>query len=138
MTRIAPYQAKHFEGVDRLWRTVFPDDPARNQAHNAIPAKLELNDGLFWVALTGDNAVIGTIMAGWDGHRGWLYAVAVDPTCRRSGRGRMLVDHALKELSRRGCNKVNLQIRKGNEEVAAFYRTLGFAIEQRTSMGKEL
>ncbi|MEM7666804.1 MAG: GNAT family acetyltransferase [Pseudomonadota bacterium] len=138
MTIIALYQAEHFEGVDRLWQMVFPSDPARNRASNAIPAKLALDDGLFWVALDRDEAVIGTIMAGWDGHRGWLYTVAVDPAHQRTGCGRMLVEHALEELRRRGCNKVNLQIRSGNEEVAEFYRTMGFTVEPRTSMGREL
>lgn len=138
MTIIALYQAEHFEGVDRLWRMVFPNDPARNHACNAIPVKLALDDDLFWVALDRDGAVIGTIMAGWDGHRGWLYTVAVDPAHQRTGCGRMLVEHALEELRRRGCGKVNLQIRSGNEQVAEFYRTMGFAVEPRTSMGREL
>lgn len=136
VTQVANYRDEHFAGVDRLWSRVFPDDPARNHAAHAIPAKLALGDGLFFVALDEQGAVIGTTMAGWDGHRGWLYAVAVDERHRRGGVGRAMVKHALAALKARGCEKVNLQIREGNEAVAAFYESLGFAVEPRTSMGR--
>jgi len=135
---IANYHDDHFVGVDRLWRRAFPDDPPRNHAASAIPIKLALKDDLFWVALDEAGAIIGTTMAGWDGHRGWLYSVAVDERQRRSGVGKALVEHAITALHERGCAKVNLQIRAGNEEVAAFYESLGFAVEPRTSMGRQI
>ncbi len=138
MTQILNYREEHFAGVDQLWRTVFPSDPPRNRAEQAIALKLAQNDELLWVAEDDTGAVVGTIMAGWDGHRGWLYSVAVDPRRQRSGVGRLLVSHAIEELDRRGCNKVNLQIRAGNEAVAAFYKELGFAVEDRVSMGLEI
>lgn len=77
--QIVQYEDPHFAQVDELWRSEFPNDPERNLAVNAIPKKLDEADGLFWVALDGSTNVIGTIMAGWDGHRGWLYSVAVTP-----------------------------------------------------------
>ena len=135
---VVPYSAAHFDGVDRLWRTVFSGDPPRNRAGLAIPAKLALDDGLFLIAEDGGGGVLGTIMAGYDGHRGWLYAVAVDPAAQRGGIGSALVREALARLARLGCSKVNLQIREGNEAVAAFYQALGFAIEPRVSMGRTL
>ncbi|WP_298471025.1 GNAT family acetyltransferase [uncultured Erythrobacter sp.] len=138
MIEIQPYDPAHFDGVDRLWREVFPNDPPRNQAGSAIPVKLSLKDGLFWVAIEREDAVVGTIMAGWDGHRGWLYSVAVDPHKQRAGIGRQLVEHAVQELRRRGCGKVNLQIRAGNDAVEAFYAKLGFQTEARISMGREV
>lgn len=138
MIRIAQYIHDHFTEVDRLWKEVFPDDPERNRASVAIPVKLAVKDGLFWVALDVNGGVVGTIMAGWDGHRGWLYSVAVAPTHRRNGIGGQLVDTAVQELKRRGCSKVNLQVRAGNRVVANFYETLGFAAEPRVSMGREL
>ena len=138
MTQIVPYHSSHFDGVDRLWRRAFPNDPPRNRAAHAIHVKLEHADGLFWVALDPTDSVIGTMMAGWDGHRGWLYSVAVDECARRGGVGRALVEHAVKALKAVGCAKVNLQIRAGNEAVAQFYEALGFAIEPRTSMGREI
>lgn len=119
-----------------MWETVFPDDPPRNRAEVAIPAKLAV-DELFWVALE-DGAVIGSIMAGYDGHRGWLYAVAVDPGHRRGGLGSALVRHAETALETLGCGKVNLQVRATNAAVAAFYERLGYAVEERISMGRRL
>ncbi len=74
-------------------------------------------------------------MAGYDGHRGWLYAVAVLKEQRRSGAGAALVKQAIQTLKVMGCIKVNLQIRATNTEVAAFYESLGFVIEERLSMG---
>ena len=136
MFTVVSYSQEHFDGVESLWRVCFANDPERNHAANAIPTKLAQADGLFWVALDEKNTVIGTTMAGWDGHRGWLYAVAVDTSWRRSGVGKALVEHAITSLKKRGCEKVNLQIRAGNEEVKAFYQGLGFSVEPRTSMGR--
>ena len=136
--RIVTYQDRHFASVDRLWRACFPDDPPRNRAEAAIPAKLALGDGLLLVAEDDDGCVIGTAMAGYDGHRGWLYAVAVHPNRRRSRIGRSLVEEACARLATLGCVKVNLQVRAGNAATAEFYRKLGFAEEPRISMGREL
>ena len=82
--------------------------------------------------------IIGTAMAGYDGHRGWLYSVAVDPQQRRNGIGRGLVKLAIQTLKSLGCVKVNLQVRATNSQVVEFYESLGFAVEDRISMGKLL
>ena len=131
------YQPAHFDGVDALWRTVFPGDPPWNAAEVAVPAKLALNDGLLLVALDG-GAVVGTIIAGWDGHRGWLYALAVHPDRRRAGIARALVDEALTRLRSLGCTKTNLQVRAGNDAAVAFWRSVDFEVEERVSMGRRL
>lgn len=136
--KIIAYEERHFASVDHLWRASFPDDPPRNRAEVAIPAKLALGDGLLLVAEDDGGRVIGTAMAGYDGHRGWLYAVAVHPNRRRSGIGRSLVQEACARLAGLGCVKVNLQVRAGNAATAEFYRKLGFAEEPRISMGREL
>lgn len=134
---IEAYDHRHFDGVRALWETVFPDDPSWNRAEAAIPRKLEVDRDLFLVALDGGR-VIGTVMAGYDGHRGWLYAVAVDPDARRAGLGRRLVGAAEERLRARGCVKVNLQVRAGNDAAVAFYEALGFLQEPRVSLGKRL
>ncbi len=140
--KIVTYDEGHFEGVDLLWQRCFPDDPPRNRAANSIPAKLavgdELGGDLIVVAQSDEGDIIGTIMAGYDGHRGWLYAVAVSPDHRRGGVGAALVEDTCARLRRVGCRKVNLQIRAGNEQVASFYRSLGFDIEPRISMGRQI
>lgn len=116
-----------------LWNTVFPEDPAHNEAPSVIDAKLAVDDLIF--VSESDGKLVGACMAGYDGHRGWLYAVGVLQDYRRSGVGSALVKHAMKSLADLGCVKVNLQIRSTNTEISEFYKALGFKIEDRLSMG---
>lgn len=132
---IVAYSQAYFSGVEALWEQVFPEDPSYNRAAIAIPAKLHIQPELFLIAVER-GCVLGTVMAGYDGHRGWLYAVAVSPRARRRGLGSALVRSAEKRLLALGCRKINLQIRAGNEAVAAFYEQLGYGCEERVSMGK--
>jgi ribosomal protein S18 acetylase RimI-like enzyme len=135
--RIEPYRAEHFADVRALWREAFPDDPPWNAAEVAIPAKLAVQPERFLVALDGGRAV-GSIMAGYDGHRGWLYAVAVRNSHRRRGIGAALVRAAEERLRAGGCRKINLQVRATNRAVIEFYERLGYAVEERVSLGKRL
>ena len=89
------------------------------------------------MALAG-GAVVGTAMGGYDGHRGWVYAVAVGRAHRRAGVGSALLRRLEALLAGRGCLKVNLQVRATNAGVVAFYKQLGYAVEERVSMGKRL
>ena len=129
-------QAHRREVVD-LWTAAFGYETAHNAPGLAIDKKLEAGDGLFFVALEAD-AVVGTILAGYDGHRGWLYSVAVRESSRHRGIGTALVRHAERALTERGCVKINLQIAGGNEGVTAFYESLGYVVEPRISMGKRI
>jgi ribosomal protein S18 acetylase RimI-like enzyme len=131
------YADEHFEGIKTLWRECFPDDPPWNEASVAIPAALAAQPDLLIVAVEG-NAVVGSIMPGYDGHRGWLYAVAVLHSHRRHKIGTMLVREAEKRLHALGCRKINLQVRATNNAVAKFYECLGYSVEERISMGKRL
>ena len=134
---IESYRDEHFDGVHALWAEAFPNDAPHNRAEVAIPAKLAVQPELLLVALDAGE-VVGTTMAGYDGHRGWLYTVAVRPSHRRAGIATMLVREAERRLAQLGCAKVNLQIRAENAAVAAFYRKLGYEVEDRVSMGKRL
>jgi ribosomal protein S18 acetylase RimI-like enzyme len=127
----------HRSQVIALWQTVFAYETAHNRPGLVIDKKLAVNDDLFFVALV-DNEVVGTIMAGYDGHRGWIYSVAVSPSHRRQGIGSQLVAHAERALIAKGAVKINLQIMQGNEAVTAFYASLGFSVEKRISMGKPI
>ncbi len=129
-------KAHRLQVVD-LWATVFGYETAHNAPLVAIDRKLEADDDLFFVALA-DGEVVGTILAGYDGHRGWLYSVAVAASHRHRGIGAALVGHAEQALTARGCMKINLQIADGNEGVVGFYESLGYAVEPRTSMGKRV
>jgi len=131
--KIRKFQEKDKNSLIELWQKVFPDDPPHNKPSIVIETKLAVDDLIFLVE--NNNEIIGACMAGYDGHRGWLYAVAVLPSHRRSGKGTQLIKHAMQALKELGCIKVNLQIRSTNTEVAAFYESLGFAGEDRLSMG---
>jgi ribosomal protein S18 acetylase RimI-like enzyme len=132
---IETYRPAHFDGVKALWEEAFPDDPPWNRAEVAIPAKLAVQPELFFVAVE-DGIVIGTVMAGYDGNRGWLYGVAVRDNRRRTGVGAALVGDAEAALRAMGCGKINLQVRAGNRVVVGFYERLGYSVEDRVSMGK--
>jgi ribosomal protein S18 acetylase RimI-like enzyme len=134
---IATYNSQHFRGVQELWREVFPEDPPWNTAESAIPAKLAVQPDLLIVALS-DDQIIGSIMAGYDGHRGWLYALAVTPSQRRNGVATALVREAERRLGNLGCGKVNFQVRSANSAVVEFYKKLGYEVEDRISMGRRL
>lgn len=130
----------HWEPVVELWAAVFGYETAHNAPDVVLKQKQAVDDGLFFVALAPGNQehVIGTVMAGYDGHRGWLYAVAVHPSWQGRGIGTMLVRHAEAALIARGCLKINLQIMDGNEGVRHFYESVGYEVEPRISMGKRL
>lgn len=134
MKKIRKFQESDKATLTALWQAVFPDDPPHNEPSLVIEAKLAVDD-LIFIAEEEDGEMIGACMAGYDGHRGWLYAVAVSPDQRRNGTGKALVLFALQALKDLGCKKVNLQIRSTNTEVANFYKSLGFSTEDRLSMG---
>ena len=116
-----------------LWRGAFPDDPPRNEPNRMIDAKLAVDD-LIFVAVE-EGAIIAAAIAGYDGHRGWLYSVAVDESMRRKRVGSALIRHSVDVLRGLGCIKINLQVRSTNAAVVAFYQSLGFVVEDRISMG---
>lgn len=130
---IRKFQSADRNSLIQLWDTVFPDDPPHNAPAIVIDAKLAVDDLIFLAHHNG--TLVGACMAGYDGHRGWLYAVAVLAGQRRTGTGAALVKHTMQALKEMGCIKVNLQIRSTNSQVAAFYESLGFAKEDRLSMG---
>ena len=134
---IRPCTTHDRAGVIALWERVFPDDPPHNASAKVFDAKLAMHDDMLFVATDADS-IVGTAMAGYDGHRGWLYTVAVSPGHRRCGIGTALVRHAASALRTVGCIKVNLQIRATNTAVRRFYESLGFEVEERLSMGMHI
>jgi RimJ/RimL family protein N-acetyltransferase len=133
--QIRPYDVADEEGVVALWSAVFPNPAPRNEPRRAIASKLAVQRDLFFVAAFGGQ-VVGTAMGGYDGHRGWLYTVAVRPDLQRQGIGTALVRHVEAALSRLGCPKMNLQVLGSNAAVVPFYERLGFSVEDRISMGR--
>ncbi len=131
--KIRAFNKSDRQQVIELWQRVFPDDPPHNEPAAVLDAKLKVDELIFVAQL--DEVIVGACMAGYDGHRGWLYAVAVDSGVRRLGIGKQLVQHAIEAMKVLGCIKINLQIRADNHAVADFYRDLGFTVEDRLSMG---
>ena len=127
----------HRDGVIALWNLVLGYQAPHNNPELVIDAKVKFGDGLFLVALAGGR-VIGTVMAGYDGHRGWIYAMAVSPDHRNQGIGSRLLQAAETNLMKLGCIKINLQIMADNREVERFYSSNGYLVENRISMGKRL
>jgi ribosomal protein S18 acetylase RimI-like enzyme len=137
MQRIRPFEAADEAQVIALWQacglTRAWNDPAKD-----IRRKLAEQPGLFGVLANEDGKVLGTVMAGYEGHRGWINYLAVDPAGQRQGLGRQLMDWAEARLREQGCPKINLQVRLGNEPVLAFYAALGYADDHVVSLGKRL
>lgn len=134
---IQAYEDHYFTDVDRLWRVVFPEDPPWNRAQIAIPAKLAVQPELFLLAI-GNANLLGTVMGGYDGHRGWVYALAVEPGHRQQGIATRLMNELEARLLALGCRKLNLQVRAQNTEVIELYQRLGYEVEDRASLGKRL
>lgn len=133
---IRRFVASDAESLKQLWRDTLPDSSPHNQPDAVLAAKLAVDDLIVVAEEAG--RLVGSAMAGYDGHRGWLYSVCVADSARRRGVGGELVAAACDLLRLRGCVKVNLQVRADNAAVADFYRALGFDEEARISMGRRL
>jgi len=133
---ITSYNPTYQTAVMDLWKkcnlVVPQNDPIED-----IQKKIDVQPELFFVALL-KNKLIGSVMAGYDGHRGWLYYLAVLPEYQKKGYGKKLVKKAVNELRKLGCLKVNLQVRTDNTSIVNFYKHLGFKEEERVSLGMHL
>ena len=114
-------------GLIRPW-----NDPRRD-----IARKMRVQRELFVVGVV-DSTIVATAMAGYEGHRGWINYLAVDPGRRREGLGRSLVDYVEERLAELGCPKINIQIRGDNQEAIAFYKRIGFKEDDVLSFDKRL
>ena len=117
-----------------LWQKVFFDAPLWAEPSILLTNKLEV-DNLVFVA-EDNGKVIGSSMAGYDGHSGWVYSVAVEPQHRMKGVGKELVHFATEVLKGLGAIKVGLQVDSHNKGVIEFYKSIGFEIEDRINMSK--
>ena len=134
---IRPYREYDEAAVIGLWNTVFPNPSPWNDPASVIAKKVTTQRDLFLVGQVGGN-VVGTVMGGYDGHRGWIYLMAVAPEHQRSGFGRRLMAEVESRLVKYGCAKVNLQVRAEAQEVVIFYLSSGYSVEDRISLGKRI
>ena len=130
---IRPYADGDREALTALWATVFPDDPPWNEPDSMLAAKLAFQPQGLLVGIA-DGTLAAAVMAGYDGRRGWINALAVAPEHRGKGYGGAMVGAALDELEAMGAVKVNLQIRGDNPRLRSWYESLGFTTEDCVSM----
>lgn len=133
---IRPFQPADEDAVIALWGEcglVVPQNDPRADIARKRGAQPEL-------FLVGERAgrIIGTCMAGYEGHRGWINYLAVAPDVQRLGLARALMAEAERLLRALGCPKINLQVRNTNTQVIGFYQSLGFVEDRVVSMGKRL
>src|SRR3954447_2977467 len=133
---IRPFQPPDEDAVIELWRRC-DLVRAQNDPRKDIARKLAVQPEMFLVAVD-DGAIVGSVMCGYEGHRGWINYLAVDPECGLRGIGRELMKEAERILAAAGCPKINLQVRSTNQAVIDFYREIGFVVDDVVSMGKRL
>jgi ribosomal protein S18 acetylase RimI-like enzyme len=134
--KIRPFRMNDEAEVIRLWeqcKLVVP----QNDPGDDIARKLKVQPELFLVGLM-QGRIITTIMAGYEGHRGWINYLAVDPGHRRKGIGRTMMEAVEEKLSRMGCPKINLQVRETNLTAIEFYQRLGYSSDHVIGFGKRL
>jgi ribosomal protein S18 acetylase RimI-like enzyme len=133
---IRPYLETDEDAVIALWQRCNLVVPWNNPRSD-IARKLAVDRDLFLVGLA-DGRVVASVMGGYEGHRGWVNYLAVDPVCRRKGYGRRIMSAVEERLKAKGCPKINLQVRASNREVIAFYEALGFSDDRVMGFGKRL
>jgi ribosomal protein S18 acetylase RimI-like enzyme len=134
MQEIRPYKEVDETQVIQIWTDcglVVPwNDPKAD-----IKRKLAVQRHLFLVGCV-EGKVVATVMAGYEGHRGWINYLAVKPDHQGTGIGRLMVQEAERLLRAEGCPKINLQVRSANDKVINFYESIGYKIDDVLSLGK--
>lgn len=134
--QIRPFEATDTEDVVALWEECGLVRPW-NDPRKDIARKLKVQPELFLVA-SGAGRVVGSVMAGYDGHRGWVYYLAVSPSHRKLSLGRQLMQAVERLLTEMGCPKLNLMVRTSNAEVLEFYRSLGYGQDDVVTLSRRL
>ena len=133
---IRTYKDSDKEEVVGLWEQCNLVVPW-NHPETDINIKMNFQPELFLVGEVGGR-IIATVMAGFEGHRGWINYLAVLPKFQKQGIGRTMMQKAEQRLRDLGCPKINLQVRSSNKDVIAFYKSVGFSQDDVISLGKRL
>ena len=136
LMEIRPFQLEDEDAVISLWQRCDLVRPW-NDPRKDIRRKLGIRPDLFLVGLLGGQ-IVACVVAGYEGHRGWLNYLAVAPEHQRHGLARAIVEEAERLLRSAGCPKINLQVRTSNHGVIGFYKRLGYSVDDVVSMGKRL
>ena len=133
---IAPIGDGDVADVIALWQRCGLTRPWNDPASDIALARKGENAAM--LAGRDDSGIVASVLVGHDGHRGWVYYVAVDPDCRHKGYGRVIMDAAEQWLRRRGIEKLQLMVRPDNSQVQAFYQSLGYLEQERIIYAKWL
>ena len=133
---IREFRLSDYEEVIALW------DKAgllasRSDERNEIEKKLARDPDLFLVGIDAE-AIVAAVMGGYDGRRGWVYHLAVDPIFHATGLGTLLLAELESRLYAKGCIKINLLVERGNAGVRDFYARRGYAVDELIFMEKWL
>ena len=134
--KVRVFETKDSEAVVELWEKCGLLRPW-NDPHVDILRKQSVGAELFLVGYI-ESRLVACVMGGYDGHRGWMNYLAVDPDQRKSGLAREIVTALERRLIAVGCPKINLQVRTDNTAVLKFYERLGYSVDEVTSLGKRL
>jgi ribosomal protein S18 acetylase RimI-like enzyme len=136
MLTVRSFQSEDETAVVGLWMSCGLVHPA-NDPRKDILRKSKVRPDLFLVG-TFEKQIVASVMVGYEGHRGWINYLAVDPSHQKRGFGRKMMEEAERLLRAEGCPKINLQVRASNADVLAFYRAIGFQKDDVASLGKRL
>ena len=134
--KIRPFDASDELEVIALWKACELTRPW-NDPHQDIQRKLAVQPELFLVGQL-DGRIVASVMAGYEGHRGWVNYLAVSPEHQGQGLGRLLMQEVEAALHARGCPKISLLVRGTNTAVLEFYRKLGYLKDDAVPLGKRL
>jgi ribosomal protein S18 acetylase RimI-like enzyme len=133
---IAAIEDADIADVIALWQRCGLTRPWNDPAADIALARTQTNATVL-IGRDG-SGIVATVLVGHDGHRGWVYYVAVDPACQGKGHGRAIMQAAEQWLRARGIEKLQLLVRPDNAKVQAFYETLGYGEQQRVIFAKWL
>jgi ribosomal protein S18 acetylase RimI-like enzyme len=133
---VKPYSSQNMDDVIDLWNRCNLlrswNDPKKD-----IKRKLKVNPELFLLGFI-DNKLIATVVGGYDGHRGWINFLAVDPAYMQRGFGKQILEAVEEKIRALGCPKINIQVRTDNKDILKFYESNGYKMDKVVSMGKRL
>jgi len=134
--KIIEYRDSYEEELIRLWERCSLIMPQNNPLAD-IRSKLDFQPNLIYIGIL-ENKLIASVMVGYEGHRGWINYLAVEPEYQKKGIGRSMMTFTEKILKELGCPKINIQVRDTNKNAIDFYKKTGFSVDNVTSLGKRL
>jgi ribosomal protein S18 acetylase RimI-like enzyme len=127
---IRPAQTRDADAVLALWGRARTEAASTPDTPEALATLLERDPGALLVAEREDGAIAGTLIAAWDGWRGNMYRLAVDPEQRRSGVARALVTEGERRLRAKGARRVTAIVARGDERAAGLWTAVGYARDE--------